>query len=212
MVTDILTDRAPKTTLDCASDRSSLRVATDRRCALSAWSVPVAAPASAPRSVPPGRGGCRWPAAGADRRRTGADSGRSRLLSGLRRPWTALRSGFAWLPGRRLRVRAVRPGRFSAWLAPLFRPAVRLVLQANAGFFWLGLASSGAVSRLGFTGILASLVEARQPPTAAITLLCDIGSVHKVIRLHFPDGGDGCFSVSDATQVSTSRLELLMGP
>src|SRR4051794_31040548 len=28
MVTDILTDRAPKTTLDCASDRSSLRVAT----------------------------------------------------------------------------------------------------------------------------------------------------------------------------------------
>src|SRR3954466_6838711 len=31
MVTDILTDRAPKTTLDCAPDRSSLRVATSRR-------------------------------------------------------------------------------------------------------------------------------------------------------------------------------------
>jgi glucoamylase len=30
MVTDILTDRAPKTTLDCASDRSSLRVATSK--------------------------------------------------------------------------------------------------------------------------------------------------------------------------------------
>lgn len=28
MVTDILTDCAPKTALDCASDRSSLRVAT----------------------------------------------------------------------------------------------------------------------------------------------------------------------------------------
>src|SRR3954453_21570197 len=164
MVTDILTDRAPKTTLDCASDRSSLRVATDRRCALSAWPAPLSAPASAPRSVPPGRGGCRWPAAGADRRRTGADSARSGSLSALRRPWTALRSGFAWLPGRRLRVRAVRPGKFSAWLALPFGPASRLargrVVQANAGFFWLGLAPSGAISRLGLSGILASSVEA----------------------------------------------------
>src|SRR5689334_19935979 len=32
-------------------------------------------------------------------------------------------------------------------------------------------------------GILASQVDARQPPTTAITLLCDIGSMHKAIRL-----------------------------
>jgi len=54
---------------------------------------------------------------------------------------------------------------------------LRQVLPANAGFFWIDLASSRAVSRLGLTGILASQVEARQPPTAAITLLCDIGLV-----------------------------------
>jgi hypothetical protein len=50
-------------------------------------------------------------------------------------------------------------------------------LPANAGFFWLGLASSGAISRLGLIDILASSVEARQPPTAAITLLCNSGSI-----------------------------------
>jgi len=73
-------------------------------------------------------------------------------------------------------VRAVRLGKFSAWLAPPFGPASRLALQANAGFFWLGLASSGAISRRGLTGILAFSVEARQPPTAAITVLCNCGS------------------------------------
>jgi hypothetical protein len=35
----------------------------------------------------------------------------------------------------------------------------------------MDLASSGAISQLGLSGILASQVEARQPPTAAITVL-----------------------------------------
>src|SRR4051794_8061703 len=48
------------------------------------------------------------------------------------------------------------------------------------------------ISRRGLTSILASQVGARQPPTAAITVLCDIGSVDaQSARLELPDGGDG---------------------
>src|SRR5437868_38783 len=98
-------------------------------------------------------------------------------------------------------------------MAPLVRPALRLarrrVLRANAGFFWFRLASSGAISRLGLTGILTSSVGAQQPPSAAITLLCDIGSIDAQSD---PPGMTPMAAMADFSSVTQSRLPLLLRP